>query len=337
MKLHRTTRSVSSPLKCLNTAASSPITRSLKAWFEGGWHMLEIPERLGGMGAPPSLAWAALELSAGANPVTAFYSFGSFMARIIDALGTDAQKARYVGPMLAGPWGGTMQLSEPQAGSDVGEGTTKAKHIRDDVWELTGTKCWITNGDYDAVDNIVHLVLARPEGAQPGTKGLSLFIVPKFWVTEDGTMGERNGMKCVSIEKKMGIKGSATCVMELGGDVPCRGLLMGNVHDGIRQMFKVIENARMSIGVKSMATLSTAYLNALAYAKERVQGGDLLRIMDKTSPCRCCTRRCPYRRLPSLLGLASTCRLGTCRPCRCTPRGRASCRSTPGRAADRPS
>ena len=267
-----------------NVTLPESLKKSLQAWFDGEWHRLELPERLGGYGAPPSLAWAAFELISGANPTSTFYQFGTFIARIIDQLGTDAQKQMFVQNIIEKHWGGTMQLSEPQAGSDVGEGRTKAKHQDGDRWHLTGTKCWITNGDFDGTDNIVHLVLARPEGAGPGTKGLSLFIVPKFLVNADGTLGERNGIFCTQIEKKMGIKASATCVMELGADKPCTGYLVGEVHDGIRQMFKVIEQARMSIGVKSMATLSTAYLNALAYAKDRVQGGDLLRIMDKTSP-----------------------------------------------------
>lgn len=258
--------------------------RSLQAWFEGGWNLLEIPERMGGIGAPPSICWAGMEMISGANPVTTFYSFGSFMARVIDALGTESQKKRYVKTMLDRQWGGTMMLTEPNAGSDVGEGKSKAKHIAGDVWELTGNKIFITNGDFDQPENIVHMVLARPEGAGGGTKGLSLFIVPKFWVNEDGSLGERNGIKVVSIEKKMGIKASATCTMEMGGDTPCRGLLMGEVHDGIRQMFKVIENARMTIGVKSMSTLSTAYLNSLEYARDRVQGPDLAKATDKASP-----------------------------------------------------
>lgn len=260
------------------------VKKSLKAFYDNQWHLLELPERLGGFGAPPSLQWAAFELNSGANPVATFYQFGTFAARIIDTLGTDAQKKRFVQPILDNHWGGTMMLSEAQAGSDVGEGRTRAKQVKDDLYELTGTKCWITNGDFDGTSNIVHLVLARPEGAKPGTKGLSLFVVPKFWVNEDGSLGERNGIVCTSIEKKMGIKGSATAVMNLGEDTPCRGLLVGNVHDGIRQMFKVIEQARMSIGMKSMATLSTAYLNALAYARDRVQGPDLAKWTDKASP-----------------------------------------------------
>ena len=258
--------------------------RSIRAWFEGGWHMLEVPERLGGVGAPPSICWAANEMLVGSNAPVAFYAFGTFIARIIDELGTEAQKKRFVLPIIEKLWGGTMQLSEPQAGSDVGEARTKAKHVAGDVWHLTGTKCWITNGDFDAVDNIVHLVLARPEGGKPGTKGLSLFIVPKFLVNDDGSLGERNGVFVTSIEHKMGIKASATCVFEFGADKPAVGYLVGEVHDGIAQMFKAIEQARMFIGVKSMATLSTAYLNALAYAKDRVQGSDLTKIMDKTAP-----------------------------------------------------
>jgi hypothetical protein len=145
-------------------------------------------------------------------------------------------------------------------------------------------KRFITNGDFDVAENIIHLVLARPEGGKPGTKGLSMFIVPKLWVEEDGSLGERNGAVCTNIEKKMGIKGSATCEMTFGDGKPARGLLVGEVHDGIRQMFHVIEQARMAIGVKSMATLSTAYLNALEYTKERVQGPDLARATDKASP-----------------------------------------------------
>jgi hypothetical protein len=152
------------------------------------------------------------------------------------------------------------------------------------VWEIEGVKRFISQGDFDGVENIVHLVLARPEGGELGTKGLSMFIVPKFWVNEDGSLGERNGAFCTNVEKKMGLKSSATCEMTFGDRMPCRGLLVGGGHQGIRQMFHVIEHARMAIGVKTTATLSTAYLNALAYAKERVQGPDLAKAMNKTSP-----------------------------------------------------
>jgi alkylation response protein AidB-like acyl-CoA dehydrogenase len=152
------------------------------------------------------------------------------------------------------------------------------------VWEIEGVKRFITNGDFDGPENIVHMVLARPEGADQGTKGLSLFIVPKYWVNDDGSLGERNGAYCTNIEKKMGLKASSTCEMTFGERHQCKGLLLGEIHQGIRQMFHVIEYARMGVGVKSAATLSTAYLNALEYTKERVQGPDLLKAADKVSP-----------------------------------------------------
>ena len=260
------------------------IKASLAAFFEGEWQLLELPEHLGGYGATPSLRWAALEMMVGANASVAFYMFGTFLATIIDRIGTDEQKKLYVKPMLERHWGGSMVLTEPDAGSDVGASRTKARHLKDDVYEIEGVKRFITNGDFDGTENIVHLVLARPEGAPLGTKGLSMFIVPKFWVNADGTLGERNGAVVSNIEKKMGLKASATCELTMGEDIPCRGLLVGNVHNGIAQMFNVIEHARMFVGLKSASTLSTAYLNALDYARERVQGPALSRMMDKTAP-----------------------------------------------------
>jgi hypothetical protein len=253
-------------------------------FYETGSHLLNLPEHIGGLGGPPSIGWAGFELTAGANPVLAFYLFGAFAARTIDRHGTEDQKRRFIPSLVEKRWGASMVLTEPDAGSDVGAGRTKARHVSGDVWEIEGTKRFITNGDFDGVENIVHMVLARPEGAPGGTKGLSLFLVPKFWVDETGQIGERNGAFVTKVEKKMGIKGSATCEMSFGDGKPARGLLVGGVHDGIKQMFHVIEQARMAVGFKSAATLSTAYLNALEYAKERVQGPDLLRAADKTSP-----------------------------------------------------
>lgn len=257
---------------------------SLQAWFDNEFHRFELPERLGGYGAPPSVYWPAWEMVAGSNPAAGFYQFGTFIARVVDALASESQRKRYVENIIERRWGATMVLTEPDAGSDVGAGRAKARHVEGDVWELEGVKRFITNGDFDTAENIVHLVLARPEGHGPGTKGLSMFIVPKIWVNEDGSLGERNGAFVTSIEHKMGIKASATCELTLGDRMPCRGLLVGDVHDGIRQMFMVIEQARMCIGIKSMATVSTAYLNALEYAKERVQGPDLMKAQDKASP-----------------------------------------------------
>ncbi len=260
------------------------LKRAMEAYYEGGWHLFEIPTHLGGVGAPPSVVWASFEMVAGSCPASAFYLFGSFMSRVIDRLGTPTQRARYLPQMIEKRWGAAMVLTEPDAGSDVGAGRTRARHVEGDVWEIEGTKRFITNGDYDTVENVVHLVLARPEGAAVGTKGLSLFIVPKYWVNEDGSLGERNGWRCTKLEKKMGLRASVTCEIVYGGDVPARGLLMGEAHDGIRQMFHVIEQARMAVGMKSLSTLSTAYLNAREYTKERVQGPDLTRAAEKDSP-----------------------------------------------------
>jgi alkylation response protein AidB-like acyl-CoA dehydrogenase len=267
-----------------NVTLPPGFVKALNAYYEGGWNKLELPEHLGGYGAPPSVAWAGFELMAAANAAVVFYLLGNFLAKVIDVLGTDDQKRRYVSNILDNRWGGTMVLTEPDAGSDVGAGLTRAKHVAGDEYLLEGVKRFITNGDFDQPTNIVHLVLARPEGAGPGTKGLSMFIVPKFWVESDGALGERNGAVVTGVEHKMGIKGSATCELTLGADGPCRGLLVGGIHDGIKQMFRVIEYARMAVGTKSMATLSTAYLNALDYAKERKQGADLARASDKSAP-----------------------------------------------------
>jgi alkylation response protein AidB-like acyl-CoA dehydrogenase len=267
-----------------NVTLPKVITEALEIYYGNEWEKLDLPEHLGGFGATPSVIWSAYELVVGANPVIAFYVFGTFICRVIDMLGTEEQKARYVDNMLKGHWGGAMVLTEPDAGSDVGAGRSTARHIENDVWELEGVKRFITSADYDYPDNIVQLVLARPEGGAVGTKGLSMFIVPKYWVEKDGSLGERNGVFVTNIEKKMGLHASCTCEVTMGGDIPCRGLLVGNVHDGIRQMFNVIEHARMAVGLKSMSTLSTAYLNALEYTKERVQGPDLKDAASKTAP-----------------------------------------------------
>ncbi len=267
-----------------NVTLPAGFVKALDALYDGGWNKLELPEHLGGYGAPPTLQWAAFELMAGANPSICFYVLGNQMARIIDALSTPSQKQRFLKPMIDQHWGATMVLTEPAAGSDVGAGTTKAIHVAGDEYHLEGVKRFITNGDFDHPKNIIHMVLARPEGGKPGTKGLSLFIVPKFWVEPDGSIGARNGAVVTKVEHKMGITGSATCELTLGDGAPCRGLLVGEIHDGIAQMFHVIEYARMAVGTKSMATLSTAYLNALEYTRVRKQGADLGKMTDKAAP-----------------------------------------------------
>ena len=272
----------------------SELKKSLDAYYAGGWDKLSLPTEIGGGGAPPSLRWAVAEMLVGANPAAYFYVIGTSMAQVIDQVGTEQQRQQFCRPMLERNWGGSMVLTESEAGSDVGAGTTKAYHVEGDTYHLDGVKRFITSGDSDFFENIVHLVLARPEGSGPGTKGLSMFIVPKYLVKDDGSPGERNGIVTTNLEDKMGIKGSATCELTLGADEPCVGYLVGGVHEGIRQMFLVIADARMLIGVKSASTLSTAYLNALEYAAERVQGADLARGHDPAAP------RVPILRHPNV-------------------------------------
>ena len=261
-----------------------PLRKSLDAFFGGEWFRLDLPEHLGGFGAPPSLRWAAAELLCGANAPVFMYAVGPLFAKILDGIATDEQRQRFVAPMIDRHWGATMVLTEPDAGSDVGAGRATAAEQPDGTWHIEGVKRFITSGDFDWPENIVHLVLARPVGAGPGTKGLSLFIVPKLWVEDDGSLGERNGVYVTNVEKKMGLKASATCEITFGARHPARGFLVGDVHDGIAQMFRVIEYARMMVGTKAIATLSTGYLNALEYAKTRLQGADLTQMTDKAAP-----------------------------------------------------
>ncbi len=263
--------------------------RSYQAMIDGEWFRLEAPAAAGGLGAPPSLRWAAAELVMGANPSVFMYQSGPGMATVLHELGTPEQQ-RIAPLMVERHWGSTMVLTEPDAGSDVGAGRTKAVRQPDGSWHLEGVKRFITSGDQDMTENIVHFVLARPEGAgienRPGTKGLSLFVVPKFhFDPETGELGERNGVFVTGVEHKMGLKVSTTCELSFGlHGTPAVGHLLGEVHDGIAQMFHVIEYARMLVGTKAIATLSTGYLNALEYAKQRVQGADLTRSTDKNAP-----------------------------------------------------
>jgi len=250
--------------------------KSVRAIEDGEWYRLDLPEHLGGFGAPHALTWGAFEMVLGANPAVFMYGSWAAFAAVLHELGTPDQK-RLAELMLDHKWGATMVLTKPDAGSDVGAGTTKAVQQPDGSWHITGVKRFITSAEHDLSDNIVHLVLARPEGAKPGTKGLSLFVVPKFHVDlGTGALGERNGAFVTNVEKKMGLKVSTTCELTFGAtDVPAQGWLVGEVHDGIAQMFKVIEHARMFVGAKAIATLSSGYQVALDYAKSRVQGADL--------------------------------------------------------------
>lgn len=263
--------------------------QTYRAWMDSEWFRLQIPEELGGQPGPNSLVWATAELVLGSNAAIWIYGSGPSFARVVWQNGTERDK-RIAQIMVERQWGATMVLTEPDAGSDVGAGRTKATMNEDGSWNIEGVKRFITSAEHDMSENIIHLVLARPVGVEgaggPGTKGLSLFIVPKYHFDfETGELtGERNGAYVTNVEKKMGIKVSATCELTFGADEPARGWLLGEVHNGIAQMFQVIEDARMMVGTKAIATLSTGYLNALEYAKSRVQGPDLTQAADKTAP-----------------------------------------------------
>ncbi|NUR69878.1 MAG: acyl-CoA dehydrogenase [Hamadaea sp.] len=262
--------------------------RSFQSYMDAEWWRLDIPVEAGGVAAPRSLWWALVELIQGAQAPVFMFGGGPPFAGLLHRIGTPEQQ-RIAALMIERRWAATMVLTEPDAGSDVGAGRTKAIPQPDGSWHIEGVKRFITSGEHDLSDNIMHFVLARPANTAgaggPGTKGLSMFLVPKFhFDRETGELGDRNGVYATNVEKKMGIKVSTTCELRFGEQQPAVGWLVGEVHDGIAQMFKVIESARMQVGVKAIATLSTGYLNALAYAKERVQGADLTRMLDKTAP-----------------------------------------------------
>ncbi len=263
-----------------------PFKKSLSAWRDGEWFRVGLEETVGGVPAPSTVQWAINELVLGANPAVFMFLAGPFMANILHGIGNEQQQ-HWASLAIDRNWGATMVLTEPDAGSDVGAGRTKAIDQGDGTWHIDGVKRFITSGDSDDLfENILHLTLARPEGAGPGTKGLSLFVVPKFLLDpETGEPGERNGVFVTGLEHKMGLKVSATCELTFGQHgVPAKGWLVGDSHNGIAQMFKVIEYARMMVGTKAIATLSTGYLNALEYAKTRIQGADLTQMTDKTAP-----------------------------------------------------
>ena len=271
------------------------IRPAVAAFKEAGWWRLGMDEVVGGMPAPSPLAWAVNEMMICANPAIQWYST-PVMSQVIALTGTDQQK-EWARIGLERGWAGTMALTEPDAGSDVGAGRTKAVAQPDGTWHIEGVKRFISGGDVgDTAENLFHLVLARPEGAGPGTKGLSMFYVPKFLFDPDTLeLRDRNGVFATGLEDKMGIKASPTCELTFGAtDVPAVGYLVGDVHNGIAQMFEAIQYARMMVGIKSIGTLSTAYLHALDYAQQRVQGADLTQMSDKTAP------RVPIMRHPDV-------------------------------------
>jgi len=259
--------------------------RAFKLLLEGEWTSLMEDPQWGGQGLPVVISQAAGEYLFGGNwAVMNYAGMGHGTGKMVEIFGSRQQKDLFLEKLYTGQWGGTMLLTEPEAGSDVGALTTTAVKNQDGTYSITGNKIFITNGEHDLVDNIIHPVLARIEGDSPGTKGISIFLVPKIWVNEDGSLGEPNDVVCTGIEEKMGIHASCTCSMTLGGKGQCRGLLLGDERQGMKIMFYMMNEARLGVGFQAFNYASTAYLYALNYARERIQGRDLEAGKDFNAP-----------------------------------------------------
>jgi alkylation response protein AidB-like acyl-CoA dehydrogenase len=252
---------------------------------EGEWlAMTEDPE-WGGQGMPTTVALAASDYLVGANYAFMIYQGLTHGAgKLIESFGTEQQKRLFLNKMYSGEWTGTMLLTEPEAGSDVGALTTFAVKNDDGTYSITGNKIFISGGEHNLSENIIHPVLARIEGAPGGTKGISLFLVPKIWVNDDGGIGEFNDVVCTGIEEKMGIHGNSTCSLMLGGKDKCRGMLLGEENKGMRAMFLMMNEARLLVGLQGLACASSAYMYAVDYARQRIQGKNLLQMLDKDAP-----------------------------------------------------
>jgi alkylation response protein AidB-like acyl-CoA dehydrogenase len=259
-----------------------------KKLYEAGWKSIGVHAEFGGAGAPKSVVLMIEELLCGANTAFTMYSGLTYgAAEVIASFGTHEQQQLYCARMFGGQWGGTMCLTEPQAGSDVGSSRTTATKNADGSYAIRGTKIFISAGDHDLAENIVHLALARVEGAPAGTKGLTLFIVPKIRTNDDGTLAGPNDVTVGAIEHKMGINGSATCVLNFGENGKCVGWPVGGdakLNQGMSQMFKMMNGARIAVGMQGYAVASSAYLNALEYARERKQGASITHWKDATAP-----------------------------------------------------
>jgi hypothetical protein len=296
---YRWVREVSGPLNAVGDAEGCTIKdgklitpkgfkEAWKSLYEAGWKQIAADPEWDGGGAPSALQVLVEEMISGANTAFSMYpglTIGA--AEVVEAFGTEEQRKLYYPKMLHGKWSGTMCLTEPQAGSDVGSAKTTAKANGDGSYLITGTKIFISAGDHDLAENIVHLVLARVDGAPAGTKGLTLFIVPKFSPNADGTVGGSNDVTLANIEHKMGINGSATCILNFGDAGKCRGWPVGGdtkLNQGMPQMFKLMNSARIAVGIQGLANASSAFLNAVEYAKERKQGANMAHWKDPTAP-----------------------------------------------------
>jgi len=256
-----------------------------KKYIEGGWVTVSDDIEVGGQGFPEVINAATKELFGAANfAFMMFPGLGHGAAKLIEIYGTEEQKRKYMDRMYTGEWGGTMCLTEPGAGSDVGALATTAKPIGDGKFKISGTKIFISAGDQDLTDNIVHPVLARIEGAPAGTKGISIFLVPKYRVNDDGSLGELNDINVGNIEHKMGIKLSPTCTLNFGDNDDCIGELLGEENKGMRVMFNMMNEARLGVGIQGLGHATAAYLHAVNYARERLQGADLANFRNPDAP-----------------------------------------------------
>ena len=250
--------------------------RPYRLMVENEWTSLTEDPAVGGQGLPHMVMRAACEYFIGANYAMVIYAMeGHGTGKMIELFGTEKQKELFLEKLYTGQWGGTMDLTEPQAGSDVGALITSAKPLGDGTYAITGNKIYITNGEHDLTENIIHPVLARIEGAPAGTKGISIFIVPKFWVNDDGSLGDANDIVCTGTEEKMGLHGSATCSMSMGSKGVCRGLLLGEANAGMKIMFHMMNEARLDVGFMGFSKATAAFMHAVNFARERVQGRDL--------------------------------------------------------------
>ncbi|QTA90667.1 acyl-CoA dehydrogenase [Desulfonema magnum] len=260
--------------------------RIYKLFREGEWNAMTEPPEWGGQGMPTIAAMAASDYFNGSNHAFMIYPGLTLGAgNLIRIFGTEKQKTLFLRKMYTGEWGGTMLLTEPQAGSDVGALTTSAVKNDDGTYSITGNKIFISGGENDLTENIIHPVLARIQGAPPGTRGISLFLVPKVWVNDDGSLGEFNDVVCTGIEEKMGIHGNATCSLTLGGKGKCRGTLLGQENKGMSAMFHMMNEARLLVGMQGFSCASASYMNAVNYARTRIQGKNvLMQMSDPNAP-----------------------------------------------------
>ena len=258
--------------------------KAFKLFCEAGWNCMSLPQHVGGQGLPFIMRIAAHEWFIHNFAFVSYPGLAEGAGHLIEVYGSEEHKKKYLPKMISGEWGGSMCLTEPGAGSDVGNLSTRAVRQPDGTFRLQGTKIFITGGDQDLTENIIHPVRARIEGDPAGTKGISIFIVPKYLVNADGSLGKRNDFEIAKIEEKMGIHGSATCLINFGDNNDCYAELLGNEREGMKVMFQMMNEARIATGLQGLGSASIAYLHALQYTRERLQGSSLMEFKNPEAP-----------------------------------------------------